>query len=85
MRKLPKPLRFANLVYQIIMGTLAGINFIFATLEDIPKIYFEVVSVLTSAFPVAWTNILDACKKYVDEETPPVSPPTSEVQDDTDQ
>ena len=68
------------------MGTLAGINFIFATLEDIPKIYFEVVSVLTSAFPVAWTNILDACKKYVDEVTPPVSPPTSDSssQDDTD-
>ena len=31
MRKLPKPLRFANLVYQIIMGTLAGVNSIFAT------------------------------------------------------
>ena len=67
------------------MGTLAGVNFIFATLEDIPKIYFEVVSVLTSAFPVAWTNILDACKKYVDEVTPPVSPPNAESsQDDTD-
>ena len=77
-RKLPKSMRRANFMYKIIMGCLAGINLIFASLSFVPSQYFEVCSVLTSAFPVAWSYILDAAKQYEEEATPTVQSPSTE-------
>lgn len=77
-RKLPKSMRRANLVYKVIMGCLAGINLIFASLSFVPSQYFEVCSVLTSAFPVVWSYILDAAKQYEEEATPSLQSPSSE-------
>ena len=76
-RKLPKSMRRANFVYKIIMGCLAGLNLVFASIQLIPPQYFEVCSVITSAFPVVWTFILDAAKQYEDESTPTVQSPSS--------
>ena len=73
-RKLSKPLRRANLVYKIIMAVLAGVSFSLATLTDTHTLYYQIVSVLSSAFPVVWTQILDACKQYEDDRTPSPSP-----------
>lgn len=77
-RKLPKSMRRANLIYKIIMGCLAGLNLVFASIQLIPPQYFEVCSVITSAFPVVWTFILDAAKQYEDEATPTVQSPSTE-------
>ena len=73
-RKLPKSLRLANLVYKVIMSFLAGLSLIFATMTDMHDVYYQVVSVFSSAFPVIWTQILDACKQYESERTPTPSP-----------
>ena len=81
-RKLPKPLRAANLVYKIIMAVMAGLSLIFATMTDIDSIYYQVVSVFSSAFPVIWSQILDACKQYEEERTPEPSPDRSDSPDE---
>ena len=74
-RKLSKGMRRANFVYQCIMAVVAGVNFILSTLTQVPIEYYQIFSVVTAAFPVIWTNILDASKKYYDESTPqPASP-----------
>ena len=76
-RKLPRSMRMANFIYQILTACLAGINLIFSTLSFVPIQYFEVVSVIASVFPVIWTHILDACKQYINDTTPASTQPSS--------
>ena len=82
-RKLSKPMRRMNLAYKIIMALLAGVSFILATLTDMHEIYYQVVSVFSSAFPVIWSQILDACKEYETQQTPMTSPPALSPASDT--
>ena len=76
-RKLSKPMRRMNLAYKIIMALLAGVSFILATLTDTHEIYYQVVSVFSSAFPVIWSQVLDACKDYEAQQRPEVLSPAS--------
>ena len=74
-RKLTKNMRRANYVYQILMSVVAGVNFILSTLTQVPIEYYQIFSVITAAFPVIWTKILDASKQYESEQTPQVHSP----------
>ena len=69
-KKIPKPIRKLNLVYKIVMAMLAGLSLIFSAFADIDPIYYKVVSVFSSAYPVIWSQILDATKTYEAETTP---------------
>ena len=74
-RKLSKSMRKINLLYKIIMALLAGISLILATLTDTHEIYYQIVSVFSSAFPIVWSQILDGCKEYESERTPEILSP----------
>ena len=74
-RKLSKPMRKINLLYKIIMALLAGISLTLATLTDTHEIYYQIVSVFSSAFPIVWSQILDGCKEYENEQTPEILSP----------
>ena len=57
------------------MLILGGINLFLISLNNsedinIPRVYFEVLSVILSVVPVVWTNILDKLKEYTNELTP---------------
>ena len=65
-----------NLAYKVIMALLAGVSLMLATLTDTNEIYYQFVSVFSSAFPIVWSQILDASKEYESEETPSPSPTT---------
>ena len=78
-RKLSKPMRMLNLAYKVVMAILAGLSFIFASFTDINPIYYEVVSVFSSAFPIIW----DAAKQYETERTPTPTSPAAPAADDT--
>lgn len=74
-RKLSKTMRRLNLIQKVVMGILAGVSLLLASLTDTDDLYYKIVSVFSSAFPIAWSHILDACKQYEDEKTPaPISP-----------
>ena len=73
-RKLSKTMRKLNLIQKVVMGILAGISLMLATLTDTSEIYYQFVSVFSSAFPIVWSQILDACKDYESEQTPMPSP-----------
>ena len=78
LRKLPRSLRKANLVYKFVMALLTGMNITLLALNNsseitIPSVYFEVISVLATSFPLVWSKILDSCKDYEDELTPNTS------------
>ena len=73
-RKLPRYMRRLNLAYKIILAIISGLSIIFAAVGDIPVIYFEVVSVVSSAFPIIWSQILDASKEYHSALTPAETP-----------
>ena len=77
-RKLPKPLRKANVVYKILMACLSGVSVCLTAFSDIDPLYYQIVSILGTAFPVVWTQVLDACKQYTEQATPtsPGSPAT---------
>ena len=82
--KIPRWLRKANFIYQIILIVLTGITILLSALTDaelpIPTTYFEYYSIIISALPVFWSKILDASKKYIDDLTPEpsiASPPNS--------
>ena len=75
-RKLSKTMRKMNLAYKVIMAVLAGVSLMLATLTDTNEIYYQFVSVFSSAFPIVWSQVLDACKNYESEETPMPSPTT---------
>ena len=76
-RKLPRYMRRLNLVYKVILA--------FAAIGDIPTIYFEVVSVVASAFPIIWSQILDASKEYHAVLTPSDTPKVETTPDSEDQ
>ena len=61
------------------MGILAGISLMLATLTDTSEIYYQFVSVFSSAFPIVWSQILDACKDYESQQTPEVLSPASDT------
>ena len=82
-RKLSKPMRMLNLAYKVVMAILAGLSFIFASFTDINPIYYEVVSVFSSAFPIIWCQILDAAKQYETERTRTPTSPVEPAADDT--
>ena len=74
-RKLPKPLRKANLVYQILMILLAGVNMFLMALNQsktvhVSELYFEIFAALITIIPVLWSGILDKCKQFEADETP---------------
>ena len=77
-RKLPRSLRKANTVYKVLMGLLTGVNIMLLALNnsdqiEIPHIYFEVISVLATSFPIIWSKILDELKEYHTDLTPEAS------------
>ena len=88
-RKLPRSLRKANLIYKWIMGLLSGLNVALLALNNsdsitIPSLYFEIISVVGTSFPIIWSKILDSMKEYEQDLTPSpsvkspvVSPPDS--------
>ena len=88
-KKIPRWLRKLNLAYQFIMIGLTVINMILSGLRDsglgIPDKYFEYYCIIMSAFPIFWSKILDASKKYVEDLTPnstiayPPSSPSNSV------
>ena len=78
-RKLSKTMRKLNLIQKVVMGILAGISLMLATLTDTSEIYYQFVSVFSSAFPIVWSQILDACKDYESQETPEVLSPASDT------
>ena len=82
-RKLSKTMRKLNLIQKVVMGILAGISLMLATLTDTSEIYYQFVSVFSSAFPIVWSQILDACKDYESEQTPMPSPPALSPASDT--
>ena len=59
------------------MALLAGVSLMLATLTDTDAIYYKFVSVFSSAFPIVWSQVLDACKNYESEETPTTLSPAS--------
>ena len=73
-KKIPKPTRKLNLAYKVVMAMLAGLSLIFSAFTEIHPIYYKVVSVFSSAFPVIWSQILDARKTYEAEATPTTTP-----------
>ena len=78
-RKLSKTMRKLNLIQKVVMGILAGVSLMLATLTDTSEIYYQFVSVFSSAFPIVWSQILDACKDYESEQTPTVLSPVSQT------
>ena len=73
-RKLPRWLRKGNVIYQVVLSTLAAVNtgltLIDSQYADIPPMYFKVCAIGLSALPVIWSKFLDEMKKYGDERTP---------------
>ena len=65
------------------MAILAGVSLMLATLTDTNEIYYQFVSVFSSAFPIVWSQILDASKEYESEQTPMPSPPALSPASDT--
>ena len=88
-KKIPKPIRKLNLAYKVVMAMLAGLSLIFSAFTEIHPIYYKVVSVFSSAFPVIWSQLLDATKTYTAEQTPNDTPdqgspkPPEPANDDT--
>ena len=78
-RKLSKTMRKLNLIQKVVMGILAGVSLMLATLTDTSEIYYQFVSVFSSAFPIVWSQILDACKDYESQQTPEVLSPASDT------
>ena len=46
-----------NLVQKVIMDILAGVSLLLACLTDTDDLYYTIVSVFSSAFPIAWSHI----------------------------
>ena len=78
-RKLSKTMRKMNLAYKVIMALLAGLSLMLASLTDTNEIYFQIVSVFSSAFPIIWSQVLDACKDYENDKTPTTLSPTGPI------
>ena len=79
-RKLPKWLRTANFIYQIILILLGFMNTLLTSLDSVihvPREYFECYAIIISLLPVLWSHILDASKQYIQTMTPIYSPESS--------
>ena len=61
------------------MALLAGVNLVLSTLSEVPTEYYEIFSVVSAAFPVIWSQILDATKSYQNDQTPESSIHTLEL------
>ena len=78
-RKLSRNWRRANFVYQLTLGAIGGANVLLAALNgtesiNVPLVYFEVLCVLESFIPLAWSKLLDMVKEYTDQLTPATTP-----------
>ena len=73
---MPLSVRKANVVYKVLMAGMSGLSVCLTAFSDIDPIYFQVVSILGTAFPVIWTQVLDPCKQYEEEKTPTEGTPT---------
>ena len=73
-RKLPKCMRRANLIYKIIMALVSGASLFLTSFTEINPLYYQVVSIIGTAFPIVWSQILDAAKQYVEQSSPVTSP-----------
>ena len=74
-RKLPRWLRKVNIGYQILLSLLTATNFALSYIDshdtfDVPKIYFELCSILLAGMPIVWTKFLDSMKQYQNDLTP---------------
>ena len=74
-RKLPRWLRKVNIGYQIMLSLLTATNFALSYIDshdtfDVPKIYFELCSILLAGMPIVWTKFLDSMKQYQNDLTP---------------
>ena len=80
-RKLPKALRTANFVYQILLIACGFVNTLLTAIDEsvvhVPSAYFKCYAILISLLPVLWSNVLDASKKYIQTMTPLYSPESS--------
>ena len=85
-RKLSKPMRMANMVYQMFMVGVSGINLMLLAIDKIdgvtiPELYFQIISVIIGVFPVVWSKFLDACKQiqspWASQTSSPVPPSSS--------
>ena len=72
-------MRKMNLAYKAIMAVLVGVSLMLATLTDTGALYYKFVGVFSSAFPIVWSQVLDACKNFESERTPEVLSPASET------
>ena len=86
LRKLPRWVRKLNVVYQLTLLGLTGLNGLFAVLESdnditIPKMYYQLASIALAALPIVWSKFLDSMKEYQNDLTPnnsmEASPPNS--------
>ena len=80
-RKLPKSLRTANFVYQILLILFGFVNTLLTAIDEsvvhVPPAYFKCYAILISLLPVLWSNVLDASKKYIQTLSPIYSPESS--------
>ena len=76
-------MRKINTGYQIILGTLAGINTVLASQSyfEVPETYYKVCSIIMAAAPIIWTNVLDKCKDYQADLTPSASLDETKIND----
>ena len=57
------------------MIILAGVNMFLMALNQsktvhVSELYFEIFAALITIVPVLWSNVLDKCKEFQEEETP---------------
>ena len=57
------------------MIVLAGVNMFLMALNQsktvhVSELYFEIFAALITIVPVLWSNVLDKCKEFQEEETP---------------
>ena len=84
-RKLPVCWRYANFCYKCILALLTAVNFALVLLNNndditIPNLYFEILSTILAALPIAWSHILDNAKEACGDTTSSIasdSPPDS--------
>ena len=81
-RKLPKWLKTANFIYQIILILFGFVNTLLTAVDEsvikVPVAYFKCYAIIISLLPVLWSNILDASKKYIQTLSPMISPDSTE-------
>ena len=86
-RKLPKPWRKANEIFQIGMLFLSFANAILVVVNsetnNIPTMYFEIYAVVISALPTLWSRMLDEVKVFEEMKTPHTTIDTGVISNET--